>query len=676
MKILLLVLLLIISNTVFVLTIDSTAFGQLDRGFNNEISLRDPNLVVEEYVSNLKYPVMIDFIGNDMLVIEKDGRIKIIKDGILKSEPILELEVGISIEEGLIGILVVDNDVYLHYTTKNTEDNTVSNWFYKYEWNGEELIEPELLMSFHKGDGQHNAGIMTHDENGVVYVAIGDLGNRKGVFQNYPLGNTDNTGTIMTLEPTEVFAVGIRNSYGLDFDPLTKFLWDTENGPEVFDEINLVPKNFNSGWEKIMGPATESKLNLLSNNEDYVYSDPEFSWERPIGVTGIHFVESTLFPKYHNTVLVGSFHDGTLYKFVLNDNRDGFVFEDEQLQDLVLNTDDQTTEIIFGTGFAGITDIKEGPNGHIYIVSIGNGVIYEITPNQDIEKIEIDCINELNSGKNLSGCDFSNKSLANLDLSNRDLSFTNLRNSDLTNVNFSNTKLIGVNFIDAKISNTDFSNAILDSAILDGQMLENSKFTETSFLSTNLKKVNLSNVNLKNSNFERAILDESVLIGTNFEGSNLLRTSIVEANLSDSNFQHADLTFAILDNSILKNSDLGNTRLWKTSINNADLSNANLKNSDNHASKFVNSNLTNVDFQFSRLSMVNFSNADFSNANLYNIFPINSIFENSNLSLTKINTCLEHDLMSRILNKVLREIRDNNIEFLQPVENIIVDICN
>jgi len=676
MRFFLLVLLLIILNTVFVFTIDSTAFGQLDRGANNEISLRDSNLVVEEYVSNLKFPVMIDFIGNDMLVIEKDGLIKIIKDGILKSEPILELEVSTTIEEGLIGILVVENDVYLHYTTADTDDNTTSNWFYKYEWNGEALIEPELLMSFHKGHGQHNAGIMAHDENGVVYVAIGDLGNRKGVFQNYPLGDSDNTGTIMTLEPTEIFAIGIRNSYGLDFDPITQFLWDTENGPDVFDEINLVPKNFNSGWEKIMGPATESKLNLIPNYEDYIYSDPEFSWERPIGVTGIHFVESPLFPNYHNSVLVGSFSDGVLYKFELNDNRDGFVFEDEQLQDLVLNTDDQTTEIVFGTGFAGITDIKEGPDGYIYIVSIGDGIIYKIVPNQNIEKIEIDCTNELNSGKNLSGCDFSNQSLTNLDLSNRDLSFTNLRNSDLTNVNFSNTKLIGVNFIDAKISNTDFSNAILDSAILDNQILENSKFTETSFISTNLKKVNLSNVNLKNSNFERAILDESILIGTNFEGSNLLRTSIVEANLSDSNFQHADLTYAILDNSILKNSDLGNTRLWKTSINNADLSNVNLKNSDNHGSQFINSNLNHVDFQFSRLSNVNFKNADMSNANLYNIFPINSIFENSNLSLTKINTCLEHDLMSRILNKVLREIRENNIEFLEPIESTIVQICN
>jgi glucose/arabinose dehydrogenase len=49
------------------------------------------------------------------------------------------------------------------------------------------------------------------------------------------------------------YAYGIRNSFGLDFDPLTGNLWDTENGPEYGDEINLVELSFNSGWLKLVG---------------------------------------------------------------------------------------------------------------------------------------------------------------------------------------------------------------------------------------------------------------------------------------------------------------------------------------------------------------------------------------------------------------------------------------
>jgi hypothetical protein len=50
------------------------------------------------------------------------------------------------------------------------------------------------------------------------------------------------------------YAYGVRNSFGLAFDPLTGELWDTENGPDSYDEVNLVLPGFNSGWEKIMGP--------------------------------------------------------------------------------------------------------------------------------------------------------------------------------------------------------------------------------------------------------------------------------------------------------------------------------------------------------------------------------------------------------------------------------------
>ena len=143
----------------------------------NNIVIKDSNLIVEEYVSGLNLPVMIDFIDEHMLVVEKDeGTVKIIKDGILISEPILQLEVSNASEEGLLGILVQNNDVFVHHTTRSVDDDTVSNWFTKYTWDGEKLIEPVELLSFHKGTGTHNSGVMIEDENGIVFGAIGDLG--------------------------------------------------------------------------------------------------------------------------------------------------------------------------------------------------------------------------------------------------------------------------------------------------------------------------------------------------------------------------------------------------------------------------------------------------------------------------------------------------------------------
>ena len=223
----------------------------------NNIVIKDADLVVEEYISGLNLPVMIDFIDQYMLVIEKDeGTVKIIKDGILISEPILQLEVSNASEEGLLGILVQNNNVFLHHTTNSVDDGTVSNWFTKYTWNdGEKLIEPVKLLSFHHVRGDHNSGVMIEDENGVVFGAIGDMGyvegsyapnnsvlieNEKMLYQNFLLDESDPVGSILSLDtPREIYAIGIRNTFGLDIDPVTGIIWDTENGPNLFDEVNI-----------------------------------------------------------------------------------------------------------------------------------------------------------------------------------------------------------------------------------------------------------------------------------------------------------------------------------------------------------------------------------------------------------------------------------------------------
>ena len=100
---------------------------------------------------------------------------------------------------------------------------------------------------------------MTFGPDGKPYVVIGDL-NRDGQLQNFSNGPVpDDTGVILRINDdgnlAKYFAYGVRNSFGLAFDPLTLGLWDTENGPGSYDEVNLVQPGFNSGWERIMGPV-------------------------------------------------------------------------------------------------------------------------------------------------------------------------------------------------------------------------------------------------------------------------------------------------------------------------------------------------------------------------------------------------------------------------------------
>ncbi|HXX05547.1 MAG TPA: PQQ-dependent sugar dehydrogenase, partial [Candidatus Bathyarchaeia archaeon] len=217
---------------------------------------------------------------------------------------------------------------------------------------------------------------------------VGDAG-RYGKLENNPTGEPDDTGVILQLVPPgPYYAMGIRNSFGLTVDPVTGKLWDTENGPWYGDEINIVPPKFNSGWDAIMGPANKTQLANLPKYKDYVYHDPQFTWEKTVAPTAISFVNSDKFEKYKNSVFVGDCNNGNLYKFELNQNRDGFVFQSPQLQDNVANIGDSQDEIIFGSGFGCITDIKIGPDGLMYIVSLPFGTIYRIVPKEMITEGE------------------------------------------------------------------------------------------------------------------------------------------------------------------------------------------------------------------------------------------------------------------------------------------------
>ncbi|MDQ3835705.1 MAG: PQQ-dependent sugar dehydrogenase [Thermoproteota archaeon] len=357
--------------------------GTLDEAPN--IVLKDKSLVAQPYVSGLNSPMTMAFVGGkDLLVLERTaGTVRLIRDGHLQPEPVLSLNVSsVTFEEGLVGIFAKDPTVYLDFTTRDSNNN-VTTWFYKYSWDGSKLIDPTLLKEIPGGNGLHNGGAMISDANGTVYGIMGDQWYRRGVTQNHPEGGgPDDTSVIFPLESGssyDYYAIGIRVSLGLAIDPVTGYMWDSEDGGSVYDEINLVTPKFNSGWDVIQGPANSTQLVNLSQYDGYTYHDPKFSWELPVGVVAPTFIRSNTLKECQNSVLVGAYHSGAIYELKLNENRTGFKFANPSLVDSVLNRDDDPTTILFASGFAGVTDIEEGPDGLIYVVSVGDGTIYKIS---------------------------------------------------------------------------------------------------------------------------------------------------------------------------------------------------------------------------------------------------------------------------------------------------------
>ena len=189
------------------------------------------------------------------------------------------------------------------------------------------------------------------------------------------------------------YAYGIRNSFGIDFDPVTGNLWDTENGPNYGDEINLVEPGFNSGWNRVQGIWEDNEGNIgnaiRSNPEGLVsfggkgkYSPPELTWKNRVGPTALKFLDSErLGVEYRNDIFVSDYHGGRIYHFDLDRTRTELLLNDT-LQDKVVDSPDEIEQQIFGQGFGGITNMEVGPDGYLYILSIydGKGSLFRIVP--------------------------------------------------------------------------------------------------------------------------------------------------------------------------------------------------------------------------------------------------------------------------------------------------------
>ena len=351
---------------------------------------------------------------------------RIVNDTMLP-QPLLQVPVATESERGMLGIAVAKHKngpayVFLYYTEsgggKAGDDSTsqidpAGNRLYRYELVNNRLVNPKLLLSLPATPGpNHDGGKVVIGPDNNVYVVIGDLRSHRTQAQNVVDGPpVDGTGGIIRITqdgqavadnplgrayPQNLYyAYGIRNSFGMDFDPLTGNLWDTENGPNYGDEINLVEPGFNSGWAQVQGlwtpngdigdenagPIDIHPSNLVDFGGKGKYRSPEFTWYQVVAPTAIKFLNSNKLGKqYENDMFVGDYLYGNLYHFKLNQNRTGLLILEGPLASKVENTLQDLDQVIFAKGFGAITDIQVGPDdGYLYILTLA-GSIYRIIP--------------------------------------------------------------------------------------------------------------------------------------------------------------------------------------------------------------------------------------------------------------------------------------------------------
>jgi glucose/arabinose dehydrogenase len=377
--------------------------------------------------NQLIFPTTMGFLGpDDILVLEKDRGTVMRVNGTMVSGPLLDVNVSNGVERGMLGIAITKDPstnehpryVFLYYTEAKIKDGgePIGNRLYRYELVQDKLLNPKLILDLPVSPGPyHNGGKIKIGPHNNVYIIIGDLfGVETKEFQNTKAQNVKNgkepNGTGGILRMTEngqvvgngilgktyplnlYYAYGIRNGFGIDFDPVTGNLWDTENGPNYGDEINLVRPGFNSGWKNVQGiwkvngtrvvdVVDSHPSELVDFGQHGEYSAPELTWKRHYGITSLKFYDSTILgQKYENGIFVGDYHFGNISHFRLNHNRTSLALKG-MLADKVANDNAEVKGNLFAKGFSlGISDIEVGPDGYLYIVAHGQGSIYRIYP--------------------------------------------------------------------------------------------------------------------------------------------------------------------------------------------------------------------------------------------------------------------------------------------------------
>jgi glucose/arabinose dehydrogenase len=413
-----------------VLNLHNIAFAQNTKG----PILSDPQLTTELVGDGISFPTSMAFLGpDDILILEKNnGTVKRMVNGELLNEPLLQVNVSNQGERGMLGIAVQKNNggptyVFLYYSEPApSNDKNLShiveptvNRLYRYELdlNQGRLIKPMLILALPAAlKTNHNGGVVSIGPDNNVYTVVGDLVGHRTLAQNQRSGNdVDGSGGILRVTPEGkpldhgtisnsyplnlYYAYGIRNGYGLDFDPVSGKLWDTENGPEYGDEINFEEPGFNSGWNEIQGIWQHRNLQLLgkiviNKSEGLVnfggkgkYSLPELTWNGTVAPTALKFLNSDkLGRRYENDLFIASFNLGIIYHFDLNKDRTELSLKGP-LEDKVADKPAELKDVLFARNFGGITDMQVGPDGFLYIVSLQEyltdnfeGTIYRIVP--------------------------------------------------------------------------------------------------------------------------------------------------------------------------------------------------------------------------------------------------------------------------------------------------------
>jgi glucose/arabinose dehydrogenase len=346
--------------------------------------------------AGLVNPWSIAFLpGGDMLVTERAGRLRIVRDGKLLADPVSGVPaVRQGGQGGLLDVVphprfASNRLLYLSYAKASADTTQGTTVVIRGRFENDRISGVEEIFvakAWTTGRGHHGSRL-AFDRDGFLFITVGDRQSpSRGDLTAHPAQDlTNHYGTTIRLHDDgrvpsdnpfvgrsdalpEIWSYGHRNAQGMAVHPETNDLWQNEHGPQGGDELNLIKRGANYGWPVIgFGVNYRSGAAIHAGTQQEGMEQPVHIWVPSIATSGLLIYTGDRFPQWRGSMFVGGMAGQQLVRLTLDGQR---VTHEETLL----------------TGMGRIRDVRQGPDGFIYLAIDHRGG--EPTPVVRLEPVE------------------------------------------------------------------------------------------------------------------------------------------------------------------------------------------------------------------------------------------------------------------------------------------------